>query len=430
MMNFLDGRDLGIRLVVMTALLFSFSTAVAYDEQPANQHSTLIDKDGKTAARDNEFADWMKNLLLRNGQRNAHNATFLFQQCFSGGMLDDLVRELGGRVPWVGGAAARHDVPAFGEPPNGRDRRPEGYWSEELLELLKERNRPVFDALRNARRNDPIRRIEFPQHVQRGGGDQIKIDKGRDVQSRHAILWAGQAGPGMTDAQMHVNMINRMRRLLVDRWGRPDGRNTTITVLFGNGQRLPNGTALPDNWNARPATRENLQAAINELNDGNPNNGEMNPNEQFVFYSADHGGHQVDRPQPRRVGSNTRHQDTIETPPGVQTGMLIQPDNEPTLTVDYTGVTVPGAVPVTWNGNLLGYLEPGLSQIVFPVPEDIISLENTVEVTNNTPTDIMVERLLFDSGSIGLNPMVIPEPASVIALLTGVGGLLLKRRKR
>jgi hypothetical protein len=366
-------------------------------------------------------------MLLRNGQRNAHNATFLFQQCFSGGMLDDLVNQLGGRVPWVGGAAARHNLPAFGEPPNGRDRRPEGYWSEELLKQLK-RNQTVLDALKNTKREDPIRRVEFPQHVQRGGGDQVKIDK-PNVQSRHAILWAGQAGPGQTDAEMHKNMINGMRRLLVDKWGRPDGRNTTITVLFGNGRTLPNGAALPDNWNARAATRENLMAAINELKDGNANNGEMNPNEQFVFYSADHGGHQVDRPQPRRVGSNMSHQDMIETPPGVQTAMLNQTDNVPTLSIDYDGVTVPAAVPVTWNGNLLGHLEPGLSQMVFPIPEDILSLENTLEVTNNTPTDITLERCLFDTGSIGVNPMVIPEPASLIALLTGIGGLLLKRRQ-
>jgi hypothetical protein len=429
MMKHTDCRCVGLLLAVLTALLFSVLTAAAYDEQPANQHSTLIDRDGRNAIRDNEFAQWMRDLLLRNGQRNAHNATFLFQQCFSGGMLDDLVRELGGRVPWVGGAAARHDLPAFGEPPRGRDRRPEGYWSEELLDLLQARNRTVLDALRNAGRNDPLRRIEHPQHVQRGGGDQIRIDKGREVQSRHAILWAGQAGPGMVDAQMHVNMINRMRRLLVDRWGRPDGRNTTISVLFGNGQRLPNGTPLPNNWNAQPATRENLQAAINALNDGNPANGEMNPNEQFVFYSADHGGHQVDRPGPRRVGSNTNHRDTIEVPTGVQTGMLTQTDNEPTLTVEYTGVTVPGAVPVSWNGNLLGYLEPHSSQMMFPIPEDMIALNNDVEVMNHTLSEITVERLLFDSGSIGLNLMVIPEPASVLALLTGVGGLLLKRRK-
>lgn len=435
-MNFLDGRDSGIRLAVMTALLFSISTAVAdYDRQPQNNHSTLIGNDRKTAVRDDEFAQWMKDLLLRNGQRSAHNAIFLFQQCFSGGMLDNLVDELGGRVPWVGGAAARHDRLSFGELPNARDRRPEGYWTEELRDQLR-RNQSVFDALRNTKRQEGARTVEFPQFLKRGeGSENIKVDK-RGVTSRHAILWAGDvsrggdSAPDQVHEQLYFNNIQNMYRLLRDKWGRPDGRNITISVLFGNGRNLPRSNQnLPDQWHAQPATRENLQAAINALKDGNANNGEMNPNEQFFFYSTDHGGHQVEKPQPRRVGSNTNHRDTFEVPEGVQTAMLTDINNEPTLSIDYSGVTIPGAVPVLWNNSLLGYLDPSTSQMEFPIPESLISLENMFEVVNNTPTDILLERCVFDSGGIGSDMITIPEPASVLALLTGVGGLLLKRKK-
>jgi hypothetical protein len=52
-MKSIDYRNIGCSLAVMTALLFSLSVAAAYDEQPANQHSTLIDKDGRNAVRDN-----------------------------------------------------------------------------------------------------------------------------------------------------------------------------------------------------------------------------------------------------------------------------------------------------------------------------------------------------------------------------------------
>jgi len=423
-------------LAALTALLFSCLTAAAdYDRQPQNNHSSLIGNDRKPAVRDDEFAQWMKDLLLRDGRPNAHNATFLFQQCFSGGFLDDLVDQIGGRIPWVGGAAARHDRLSFGELPNPRDRRPEGYWTEELKDQLK-RNQSVFDALKNTKRKEGARTIEFPQFTKRGqGSENIKIDK-RGVTSRHAILWAGDisrggdSAPDQVHEQLYYNNIQDMYRLLKNKWGDPDGRNITITVLFGNGRNLPASRQnLPGQWHAKPATRENLQAAINALKDGNPNNGEMNPNEQFVFYSTDHGGHQVEKPQPRRVGSNTNHRDTFEVPEGVQTAILTDINNQPTLSIDYTGVTMTGAVPVMWNGSLLGYLDPSTSQMEFPIPESLISLENMFEVVNNTPTDIILNRCLFDSGGIGSDMILIPEPASLMALFIGIVGLALKRRK-
>ena len=86
--------------------------------QPANQNSTLIPFNFAAAAApaggniilDSTFATWVQGALTTNvgGVQTSMvgDATFAFQQCFSGGFLDDLNNTLGNTVNWIGGAAA------------------------------------------------------------------------------------------------------------------------------------------------------------------------------------------------------------------------------------------------------------------------------------------------------------------------------------
>ncbi len=86
-------------------------------DQPANKRSTLIGINGDTIT-DLQFANMAKGLLLNNGNSNVRGASFLFAQCYSGGMLDDLNDAFGSEVRWVGGSAARYDELSWGQANN------------------------------------------------------------------------------------------------------------------------------------------------------------------------------------------------------------------------------------------------------------------------------------------------------------------------
>src|SRR5687767_14505437 len=79
----------GCALLAVLAAAFGLSPTAHADLETQTDctHSTLVPVSGP-AIRDDEFADLLKKILLKNGTNsNVRDAKFLFQQCFGGGML-------------------------------------------------------------------------------------------------------------------------------------------------------------------------------------------------------------------------------------------------------------------------------------------------------------------------------------------------------
>src|SRR5215211_4818817 len=70
-----------------------------YSPQCHPKYSTMFGLDWEPIS-DVEFASMAQNLLLQNGSADARGAMFLFEQCFSGGMFNDLESALGSAVRW------------------------------------------------------------------------------------------------------------------------------------------------------------------------------------------------------------------------------------------------------------------------------------------------------------------------------------------
>src|SRR5688572_29246022 len=87
--------------------IFVFATLASaqtqfYDPQSQPKHSTMFGVEWEPIT-DNEFALMARGLLVKNGASNTRGASFLFEQCFSGGMFDELNTQFGNEVRWVGG---------------------------------------------------------------------------------------------------------------------------------------------------------------------------------------------------------------------------------------------------------------------------------------------------------------------------------------
>ena len=400
------------------ASLFCFTVCTsmaALDLQPANKHSSLVTGDGGSI-RDDTFATMIANKLKTGATSNVKDAKFIFEQCFGGGMLDDLATQLGNTVKWVGGAAARWDEPSWGP---GNPTTKGDFWVESLLPELappKDNNQSVLNGLDNATANDPARPggglkdsnnnpvSEHGQSTSANGGDTITL-KDPAAASHHAILWGGNA-----DGQRHVNDLNKMKAALEASWG--TGPSTSITVLTG-----------------ATATKAQLQAALDAL--------PLNSNEEFVFFASDHGDLEtVPAPAAPRIvpPANT----DVETFSLLATELLAMElggpgggNASPFLTVDYSGVT--GSTnAVLLNGNFLGFLNPFASETIFNVPFGYLSASDTIDIQNAQGSSFTILDKIFSTGSIDtLVAVPVPEPATYAVGLLCLGvGIAARRRRR
>ncbi|MBY0586944.1 hypothetical protein K2X85_07195 [bacterium] len=245
-----------------------------FADQPVNKRSTLIGIGGDVIT-DKEFAQMAKGLLMTNGNSNVRGATFLFAQCYSGGMLDDLNDTFGTEVRWVGGSAARYDELSWGQSnstPNALD-----FWPKAFFQGLDEATseEEMITYINYARDNDYTgpngTGAETPQSIYRNGGQFINHHESIPAASggHNAILWAGKA-----NGIRHVNDIKGMYSRLVADF-QATGDPWSIIVL-GDSSDL--GIA------ALPATKANLAAAFETLE------GIQGPNDNFLFFSSNHGG--------------------------------------------------------------------------------------------------------------------------------------------
>ena len=99
----------------------------------------------------------------------------------------------------------------------------------------------------------------------------------------------------------------------------------------------------------------------------------------------------------------------------------------PQLTVQYSGLA--SFIPVSFNGMLLGQLDPSLNEMVFNVDESFISLVNSVSVDNITDSEFTLSGKYFTGGAIS-TILTIPEPSTSWLLLVGLAAFALHRARR
>jgi hypothetical protein len=351
-------------------------------EQPANQHSYISMQGGRL--RDDKLAKKLKDLLVNtNGTANAKDVKLFFQQCFGGGMLDDIARELGKSVPWVGGSASRHDEVSFGEGDSNVDSNgPMDRWTRPLVGALADL--PVLRALKKAARDDvanPLNRVgqnERPQY--RFSGDDARgiTLEDPEASSHHAVLLAGKP-----DGQRHRNDIRKMCELLKAEWGNLDTNGTSVHVLFGDGTDNPcSGSGVPGG-NVSAATTAGFCVVLDNLRPL------MNANEEFVFYVSDHGTGSVAAVNADRFrGVGDVFGFDLDVPQGYWYGLIRDPFNDgPTFKIHATGAYAPGTVEVFFNGQSIGFLDPasinpdGQNVTTLPVREGAVQIgPNTLEI--------------------------------------------------
>jgi len=230
----------------------TFTTAPAtpeYLEPPEDIEVDMAASD--TGIRSSEFAKMIEDTIVKAGYKSM---TFLFSQCYGGGMFKDLDHLDNTLLK----SAARWNELAYDcflwSAPDDRFL----CWLDELRKAI-ENDRTIAHADDDALRNDPIGpfrdppdpfgRVEHPQGLY--NGDQfMKLTD--DASSKHALIFSGDDEPGFVDA---------------DRW------ETTLTSTpFGFEVTKISG-----------GTKKDLQNALETIAES------MNENEVFIFIFTGHG---------------------------------------------------------------------------------------------------------------------------------------------
>ncbi|WP_258083761.1 hypothetical protein [Thermococcus thermotolerans] len=411
----LDKGKALIEVKVTPAVLYSEKCSYFYD-QPSSYASSLVSSSG------GYIYDWqlanMINMWIANRTGYA-NMVFIFNQCFGGGMIDDLKEKLKGTGDAAFLSASKHDEPAWGLadgytpaswPEMGKRgfKKPEGYYPKEVGEELARtgKDAPTMKEIaKRAEQQDSrgpygLGFKETPQYTSIGNGDSIKIGKkadGSDVASKHAILFAGDA-----NRRRHWNNLQRMYDAL-KKQGFTDG---DIIVLAGDGKTTPWGSSVP-NYVDGLGTKKALYEAIVNVSK------KMNKNEQLVFWVSDHGNRErielsmlkdivdpVKIPVPPKKTAKSPEQISWDLDEEFLEVLRMSPDNQPyvSILVEATpevmeyGEKMFGNVVLYVNGKRLelAFVEPIIAydgepdldafELVYYVDEGILGEENLVEV--------------------------------------------------
>ncbi|MHB9072736.1 MAG: hypothetical protein ACYC6G_04345 [Desulfobaccales bacterium] len=414
------------------------------DLQPADKHSTLPDKN-LSYIRDDDFAKLMQDNLIKSGVSLVKDAQFLFQECYGGGMLDDLKAAFGTTLRWVGGSASRYDQTSGGQISTVEKAKepsvdsiyvanpPQDYWTKALVPQLGV-FQTLLQSLNNARDNDKIGvkgvigRFENGQSIAANGGENLLLNDAQ-VTSHYAILWAGYA-----DHLRHFTDIDTLRQALQTAW---QGTNYQINILYGDGlHETTKGqydtTALPASWNqGRVATKEgtfaNLKAAMAAVSQN------LGSDANFFFFASNHGGGLTDvKTTTNTVTPGNHLAETFTLTQGELLGMSLEqqtlgqgnPDT-PILTIDYDnpdGGLINALVSL--NGHLLGSLDPEDTETQFVVPFDYLCDNDVIDIFNHGMSTLTLRDQFFYTGGIDSNPEPVPAPPSMVLLGSGLIGLL------
>jgi hypothetical protein len=352
---------------------------------------------------------------MSGGVSKARDASFLFQECYGGGMLDDIRGVMGNTVRWLGASASTATELSYGSehPPIGNT------WTYALNPALQPAvDQPLLAAVATAAANDPARSYPTPetgQWMHGNGGETIRLQD-RCAIRHYAILWAGYTSANTTwwplppriDYNLrHYFDIQRIRDSLIANWSAAGGLYD-ITILYGDGIHRGDGQALPPEWHAQAATRDALAAAITRVGSL------ISAADQFVFYASDHGSLSHDLQNgPQSLPGNggqlvTRFSiaaDELQT-------LANQPTNGQAITVSYDGpLDSDASVAVRVNDRTLGYLVRAGTTVDLNVPNALLSTSNEVRLQSLNSQAIAITGLSFWDGPIESVPMPVPSPS-------------------
>ncbi|ADC64394.1 hypothetical protein Ferp_0209 [Ferroglobus placidus DSM 10642] len=251
-------------------------------DQPETMSSSIVTKSG-TNIYDFELANMLDMWI---GEKGYANMLVVFQQCFGGGMADDILDKLDGDIAIL--SASKHDEPAYGyKNAESMEKQKTNPYTREVLKGLKE-DKKAEDVGKSAEKKDEFsaygakryyegatsvrKNVEHPQYVSKGKGNAISLGKradGSEVKSKHAIVFGGN-----NNKMRHWKNIEEFVGLLLKSKGFSD---EDIVVLADSGKN--SGKAYVDG----PGTKQALWNAIKDLS------AKMNKDEQLVIYVTDHG---------------------------------------------------------------------------------------------------------------------------------------------
>ncbi len=256
--------------VVAVPIKEDYDKCSYFFDQPDTKSSSIVTKSG------GYIYDWQLANMIKMwiGKKGFANMLFIFQQCFGGGMADDLIEMLDGDVAIL--SAAKHDEVAWGYTGEVNP------YTKEVIKGLKE-DATAKEIARNAEKNDKEgpyssntydertrKDKEHPQYVSDRRGDNIKLGKkadGSSVKSRHAIIFSGDT------ENRHWKNIKEVYDTLKSK-----GFTDENIVVLADSGKTP---AHP--YVDGPGTKKALWDAIKALSQ------KMNKDEQLVFYVTDHG---------------------------------------------------------------------------------------------------------------------------------------------
>ncbi len=305
-------RRLSVGLVGLLVLGFGAGCAGEYVRQPSDWSSFIVCYDGGTVY-DDELAA-MAQVLMDEGPYTS--SVFVFTQCNSGGMLDDLVDALAGRGDVALLSASRHDEAAWravttdsmGCLARSGLERPEAYFASVVARALDVTGddaltlREVWELARDegaARPGGPATQrkicpgpswVDPPEHAQwvaLGRGAELRLGFDADggvfsADSRHALLFVGDG-----DSIADWNDLEVIYTVLMGHGFAPD----RVLVLAGPGPEAdvllqdPEGFVYhTPGFVDAPGTREALLRAPQELS------GATGSEAQLLVWVGGHGG--------------------------------------------------------------------------------------------------------------------------------------------
>jgi hypothetical protein len=462
----------------------SISSMCCYGVNQANLANTEVSS--------TQFASWVGNAFDPGGVPDIHDADFLFQQCYSGGMFGPLINAMGA-VPWAGGSASSYwqCAQATPSPFPGVIQPQYATWSAGLVpQMYNNPNQPVKTDAAIAQQQDyygPNSAYyqlgilgEDPNYLSYNGGntntvaDQAVTNLGG---THYAVIFVGDMGLYGTQGdfsklgQSMRNVSADLIKTLSADWAHTNfqiyllfGDGTSSTLGFNSASSIGANTGLnmvttinnpANNYNTTilPATSTNLSNVIQAI--GNAPNSIDN---QFLFFGFDHGDRQI-IPQrlalagpnspaggqsdpPVSAGSSYTTSFSLTDPSGdptdnpndelVDTADEEDPSAPSTLTVTYSGLdtNATGEVDVMLNGDEIGTLDPTGTSVTLDVPAADLEDGDTLSIDNNTDETVNVLSESFDAGAVPPEDgdQFVPEPAAASIALLGVG--LLSRRRR
>lgn len=379
-----------------------------FDDQPAPWFSTITVHNSQLGPWDDitdvEFQQWLRDNLEPGGTPNYQDLKFVFQQCYGGGFLDDLMQGLNGE--WVGSSATRHDQEAHGTFPG-----PTKYtkaWTNSNETNLKRRHD-------EAEANDPSAPggadyetdPEDPQVTGEGANWQ-GIQLG-GATSKHAILFAGDV------ETLEIPLWNDIISVRSDLISEGGFQAADIKVYYGDGTK-PGGAGGPNPDGA--GTKANLLLAIQNVTPL------MNTNEQLFIYVTDHGDrHNLIEELEQLIAPFTSLVRSFLVDPPFIIGAARSVSPGPDLSLQTRDVTSP-LNSVKLNGRLIGFLTPtGLGNTgrdSFPIfPADLNSSgSNTLVIASNETGNLYVGPISIGTGPVPIQQKSIVPTMSAWGLVT------------